>query len=189
MPEHRAAVGRQPILRAAGDGDARPPGAVRQRDGRRAPRKAAQVEAPPARSRRASPWLPAGRNEGRSARDTRSPTRAQDAVSPLQWIGANSEPGRWPSLTMTFRMQPPCAVATRAKPPSVRPTAPASSGCTSTNGSGRCVAKPRADARARHRVPLIADAAGVEAQRKVRRTSVRAAQAAPARRSAPCGRA
>ena len=72
--------------------------------------------------------------------ETSSPTRAQEAVSALQWIGTNSEPGCWPSLTTTLSTQAPCGVETRAKPPSARPATAASRGCTSTNGSGRCVA-------------------------------------------------
>ena len=38
---------------------------------------------------------------------TSAPMRADDAVSSLQWIGANSEPRWWASVTTTFSTQAP----------------------------------------------------------------------------------
>ena len=68
-----------------------------------------------------------------------------------------------------------------------RPCASASSGWTSTNGSGRCAPSVGLRPDARHGVPLVAQPAGVEPQRKFGAGRLRAAPAAPARRTAPCG--
>ncbi len=38
---------------------------------------------------------------------TSSPMRADDAVSALQWIGTNSEPRCWASVTTTLSTQAP----------------------------------------------------------------------------------
>ena len=71
--------------------------------------------------------------------------------------------------------------ADAAKPPWRARSASASAGCTSTNGSGRCAPSVGLRPGARHGVPLVAQPAGVEAQRKFARWSPRAARAAPAR--------
>ena len=92
----------------------------------------------PGRLRPASPSPPAGRSAGRCrARPDRrrGPTRRSAS---LQWIGTNSEPRCWPAEATTLSTHAPCAVETRAKPLWVRPCILASSGWTSTNGSGRC---------------------------------------------------
>ena len=59
-----------------------------------------------------SGWPETGSTSG----PTRSPTRAHDAVSSLQWIGTKIDPRRCPSLTMTLTVQTPCAVRTEANP-------------------------------------------------------------------------
>src|SRR5262249_60388659 len=64
--------------------------------------------------------------------------RADEAVASLQWMGANKEPARCLSVTMTLSTHAPQRVATLAKPPSERFIDLASAGCTSTNGSGIC---------------------------------------------------
>ncbi len=112
---------------------------------------------------RLPPVSPLPRVDRRRDRSPARPVRqalADEAVSPFQWIGTNSEPRCWPSLRCTRKMPAPCA-SSRAQSPSGC-NALASSGCTSTNGSGICCAEPRAESRARHGVPLVAHAAGVQ---------------------------
>ena len=60
----------------------------------------------------------------------------------------------------------PAALSTTASAAGAMSWAAASSGWISMNGCGDVAGKPRRQARARHRVPLVPDAAGVEDERK-----------------------
>src|SRR4029077_14329092 len=75
---------------------------------------------------------------GSTCGDTRSPTRADDALVSLQWIGAKIEPRCWEAEVTTLSVQAPCRERTRAKPLLESPCALASSGWISRNGSGLC---------------------------------------------------
>ena len=86
----------------------------------------------------------------------------------------SSEWAQTPRLALPIadaRTQHRAAVTRRrlcTKPPSTMRERSASSGCKVAKGSGRCAPEPRASARARHRVPLVAHAARVEQQRDMR---------------------
>ena len=85
----------------------------------------------------------------------------------LQCIGAKIRcPGSTPSVTATSRIALAWSVVTRAKP-TIRHThgALASSGWISRNGAARSAQRGAGLSGARHGVPLVAHAAGVEPQR------------------------
>ena len=87
------------------------------------------------------PWPPAGRRTDRSFGCTSAQCAPAELFSADQWIGTNSEPSCCRSLTMTRSTAAPCAVSTRASIACSRPSAAASLGCTSTNGSATCTAR------------------------------------------------
>ena len=112
---------------------------------------------------------------------TRSPVRPSEEVSPLQWIGANSEP----LLLARADLDPEDAarmlrrhfrefVLGEAERLRVRRM-------DLDERFRQMRAKPRAFPGARHGVPLVAHAAGIEPEGKCARTALRAARARPAR--------
>ena len=140
VPEHRAVVGRKQQCRCrrrarrapTTSGPARRSALARQRKAAIGERHRRD------RGRRRLGFRLAGERIGAPARPGR-PTRADDAVSSLQWIGTNSEPRCCPAIDAR-----PSARRRRARrhareaAVASRPCAAASGGCTSTNGSGRC---------------------------------------------------
>ena len=66
---------------------------------------------------------------------TTAPTRASDAVWPLQWIGTNTSPRAMPPPCCTRATIAPQALDTRASSPSRTPYSSASCGCMSMNDS------------------------------------------------------
>ena len=183
-------IGREQRARAAVERDARPPGARAAARSARASARSRARRMRPARSRPASPWLRAGPENGIGERRDQlaDPRRRRGLAAPVDRHEQRARAAGRRSAR-TLKMPSPCAVATRAKPPSASRSAAASSGWISTNGSGDVLAEPRAHAGARHGVPLVAHAAGVEHEREVRSTARCAAPGLRARRSAPCGRA
>jgi len=67
---------------------------------------------------------------------TSAPTRARADVSSFQWIGTKDPARDLGGGYVDTKHGAPCAVLTLANPSSVRPSFTASSGLTSTKGSG-----------------------------------------------------
>ena len=162
-PQRRRVVGGKQVPEPPRERDARPPCARRQGARCRVsakPRKANATGAIAAGVALASGWPENGSVSGA----TRSQMRAAEAVVSLQWIGANSEPRRCPASTTTLSTQAPCGSRPgqsrrrRGRRPRRRPDAPRRTAPAMRR-------QARAQAGARHRVPLVAHAAGVEAER------------------------
>ncbi len=82
---------------------------------------------------------------------------------------------------MTRNTQAPCAVVTRAKPLVFEVRRAGVIRVHFDKRLGQVRRQPRAFPGARHAVPLVADAAGIQTQRIIVRTSRRAARVVPAR--------
>ena len=119
---------------------------------------------------------------------TSAPTRAPVAVASLQWIGANSMPRCCRSLTTTLQRALPVIGGDAREAAIGHAELQRIIGMHLDERLRQMLAEPRAQAGARHGVPLIADAAGVQPQRAAPPWSRCAAPGFPARRSAPCGR-
>ena len=163
-PAFRPVIGREQRADAAGERDARPPGAVPAARPARASARSRDRRIRPARSRAGVAFASGWPEKGSVCGATRSQTRADEAVSPFQWIGTNSDP----ALLAFAQAHPEDAFAMRgrdareilqaeerAHPPGApRRTAP-----------GVCWPRRGLNPVARHGVPLVAHAAGVEHER------------------------
>ena len=165
VPCHWGVIRRKPDAGRAGQRDARPPNSIRH--GERLARRA-QI-----RDRRrssgatatgvalASGWPENGSVWG----ETRSPTRADDALASLQWIGAKIEPRCWRRRCHDLER---AGAVPRADPGEAVVRKSVVLGVERMDFEKRLRlvrAELRALAGARHAVPLVAQAAGVEAQR------------------------
>ena len=162
-PAFRPVISREQSADAAGQRDARPPGACRQRDRRAREREAAPGEFDRLDPRRrrlrlglARPGIGVRRDQFADARRRRGfaiPVDRHEQRSGL--LAARSgAPGRFLRHARSRRARNPSGRRTRA-----------SAGCTSTNGSGVCWPRRGLNPVARHGVPLVAHAAGVEHER------------------------
>ena len=105
--------------------------------------------------------------KGSVAGCTSAPMRPRELFSADQWIGTNRVPGCCPRLTSTRRMAAPCTVVDPRQRALLQAEARGVVGMDLHERLGDVARKPRRQAGARHGVPLVANAAGVEHERPV----------------------
>ena len=87
-------------------------------------------------------------------------------MASLQWIGAKIEPGRWPACIETLRTALPSPCRDFGKAAVDKPCSLGVGGVYLDERLRRMGAKTRTCSRPCHRMPLVAHAAGIEAQWK-----------------------